>query len=87
MKTPQQQFIDDVIEKFDESITDKVFLMIQNDRDLFHRWLDLLENNKRNVLNGTIAKAIKKKYGVNNKTTRNDNPETFLIKSFQEFEH
>lgn len=86
MKTPQQDFTDNVIKRFEETITDKVFLMIQTDRELFHKWLDLLEGTPRNVVNGSIAKALKERFHLINKATRKNKPESFLIKSFQEFE-
>lgn len=85
MNETLQEFIDDVITKTEESITDKVFLMIQNDRDLFHRWLDQIQDRKRNYVNGEIAKQIKERFELKNKSRKNK-PESFLIKSFQEFE-
>ena len=80
-----KHFIDDVLDQFDDSITDKIFLMIQNDKKLFHRLLDLIQDRKRHYINGEIAKAIKKRYCLDNKKSGRGKPKSFLIKSFQEF--
>jgi|ERR1035437_3482831 hypothetical protein len=96
MAISQKDFIEKVIRQYEESMsniesmTDQVFLMIQNDRELFHEWLDLLEKNKRNIINSLIAKAVKKKFYLNNKknakkNVKNKKPKSMLIKSFQEF--
>jgi len=79
-----EKFIDDVLNQFEESITDKVFLMIQNDRVLFHRWLDLIQDKKRNYVNGEIAKAIKKSFGIKKKKKK-IKPKSFLINFFKNF--
>jgi hypothetical protein len=88
-----ENFIEDVINEFKENITDKVFLMIQNDKKLFHRWLRLIETTKggRLSVNTSIAKQVKTEFGLDDKTIkdkkkRNTEPKSVLIKSFQEFE-
>lgn len=80
----QQAFIEAIMIEFEKRITDKVFLMIENDRELFHRWLDLLAETPRDVINSSIAQAIGKRFDLES-TNINDNPKSFLIKSFHEF--
>lgn len=75
-----------VVEKFCATITDKVFLMIQNDRELMRDYLDIIsQNNSVANVNGQIAKEIKKRFNLENKDLRNCNPESFLIQSHEEF--
>jgi hypothetical protein len=76
-------FIDTVIARKNESITDEVFLLIQNDRTLMHQYLRLVESNTLDVVNQSIGKKVKEAYGLHN-TTRNREPESTLIQSFQQ---
>lgn len=79
-------FKDKIIKRFSEEITDSVFLMIQHDRELLQEYLDLLEKNKRHVINSQIAKEIKKKFNLENKDLRIKEPKSFLIKSHESFD-
>ena len=80
------EFQNRIIEQFSKTITDKVFLMIQNDRELLSDYLHLLEHNKLNILNSSIAKEVKKRYKLQNRDLKNKNPQSYLIQSFEEFE-
>lgn len=81
-----KEFKEIVVEKFCATITDKVFLMIQNDRELMRDYLDIIsKNNSVANVNGQIAKEIKKRFNLENKDLRNNNPESFLIQSHEEF--
>ncbi len=80
-----KEFENKVINRFTDTITDRVFLLIQNDRELLQDYLDLLSNHKRNFINSDIAKAIKKRFDLDNKKLKNKQPESYLIKSFEEF--
>ena len=81
-----KEFMEIVFKKFNSQITDEIFSFIENDGKLLHQYLLLLENNKLNVLNSNIAKLIKAKYGLTNLDTKNSNPKSKLIQSFQQFE-
>ena len=75
---------DKVLEKFTNNITDRVFLMIQSDRELMEDYLNLLKGNERNVINSEMAKAIKSKFHLEN-GAECDSPESLLIKSYTKF--
>ena len=76
-----------VIDLFSEKLTDKVFLMIQNDRELMREYLQIIANNKSlGYVNSTIAKEVKKRYDLQNLTQKNKEPESFLIKGHEMFE-
>ena len=79
-------FKERIIQRFSSEITDQVFLMIQNDRELFQEYMKLLGTNKQNVINSSIAKEIKKKYNLENRDFKITNPKSFLIKSHESFE-
>lgn len=79
-------FKEKVIEQFSSTITDNVFLMIQNDKELMKEYLLLLEKHKLNILNSSLAKEIKKRYNLENKDLKNKNPKSNLIQTFETFE-
>jgi hypothetical protein len=75
-----------VVDMFCEKITDKVFLMIQNDRQLMHEYLQIIANNNSVAnVNSQIAKEIKDRFNLSNLNLKNDSPESFLIQSHEEF--
>jgi hypothetical protein len=78
------QFTKKAIDKFTIDITDKIFLLIQNDQELMQDYLNLLSDNKRNVINSSIAKAIKDKFNLDN-IGESQKPESTLIKTFEQF--
>lgn len=78
-------FITTVLNRFSQEITDEVFLMIQNDRELMHMYLTLISKNDQGSVNRSLGKAVKARYGLDNLPTREDNPRSSLIKSHQEF--
>ena len=56
-------FKDKVINIFSEQLTDKVFLMIQNNRELMREYLAVIEKSKSLAyVNSEIAKEVKKRY-------------------------
>jgi hypothetical protein len=84
--TALQNFKNNIIDRFSSEITDNVFLMIQNERELLQDYLKLIENGKLNIVNSSIAKEIKKRYKLDNKDLQIKNPRSFLIKTHQSFE-
>ncbi|WP_461632413.1 hypothetical protein [Labilibaculum euxinus] len=76
-----------LVDRFSEKLTDKVFLMIQNDRDLMREYLAVIENSKSLAyVNSEIAKEVKKRYDLQNLNQRNENPESLLIQGHEMFE-
>jgi|AntAceMinimDraft_16_1070373.scaffolds.fasta_scaffold692454_2 hypothetical protein len=76
-----------VIDSFCENLTDRVFLMIQNDRDLMHDYLKIIANsNSVASVNSELAKEIKKRFKLDNINQRNKNPESSLIQGHEMFE-
>jgi|GEM_PF-453686 len=80
-----KQFMDTVLNKFTEDITDKIFLMIQNDHDLMAEYLDLLDKHKDNIdlktLNSNIGKYIKESFSLDN-LSESTEPKSTLIRTF-----
>lgn len=76
-----------VIKVFSEQLTDKVFLMIQNDRDLMREYLAVIEKSKSLAnVNSEIAKEVKKRFKLKNLNQKNKSPESFLIQGHEMFE-
>ena len=80
------KFAQRVIAAMNKRITDEVFLLIQNDRDLMQDYLEFAEDGKRETLNRRIGKAVKAAYGLTNADFRIESPKSTLIKSHQAFE-
>ncbi len=81
-------FADEVLNKFAKRITGEVFLMIQNDRELMHKYLRLLEHNKLDTVNQWIGRRVKERFGLENEDgedAREEGPLSTLIQSHQKF--
>lgn len=90
MNKELRKFIDKALKQFKERMTDNLFVMIQNDRELFLEWNKLTKDIEMNFINGEIAKETKKKFrltdkNIKKKKIRNEKPKSVLIESFQEF--
>jgi hypothetical protein len=82
-----KEFHDKVLDRFTNNITDRVFLMIQNDPELkvdYQKLIEGLEREDVRSMNIQIAKAIKKKYTLES-NGENKNPESNLIESYTRF--
>ncbi|MDR0437008.1 MAG: hypothetical protein LBH22_01760 [Bacteroidales bacterium] len=67
------------------TITDTVFLMIQNDRELMFEYLQtIVHHGNLGHANSEIAKEIKRYFGLSN-AGLNKYPNSFLIQSFENF--
>ena len=76
-----------VINEFSKEITDRVFLMIQNDKELMKEYLLLIEKgNSLTYINSEIAKEIKRKFSLKNLNEKNSNPKSTLIQGHEIFE-
>lgn len=74
------------ISKMNKKITNEIFLIIQNDRELMHEYLRALETNGLDTVNQTIGKEVKNAYQLTNINDREDDPKCTLIQSHQKFE-
>jgi hypothetical protein len=78
-------FVDEVISCKNKTITDEVFLLIQNNKDLMQKYLRLVHEKGLDVVNRHIGKAVWRKYNLTPDDGRNMQPESTLISSYQEF--
>ena len=80
------KFKQDVISQFTEELTDKVFLMIQNDKGLMKRYLDqVAAGTSLGYVNSVIAKEVKSRFNLENIKVRNKDPKSTLIQSHEIF--
>lgn len=81
-----KQIANQAIAKLNKRITNEVFLIIQNDRELMSEYLGAVEADGLDVVNRSIGKEVKSAYQLNNIDDREDNPSCTLIQSHQKFE-
>lgn len=79
-----KDFTDKVLERYTKQITDEIFCFIQNDRELLHEYMLLLNSHSLDTLNINIAKRIKDKYDFKSGKI-NKEPKSNLIQSYTEF--
>lgn len=79
-----KHFSDRLLSKFSQELTDKVFLLIQEDKDLMTEYLDLIHQYGRKTVNPFIGKEVKTRFGLENQESRGESPQSNLIASFQE---
>lgn len=72
--------------KMNKKITDEIFLIIQNDRELMHKYLRAVEEYGLDTLNKQIGKAVKARYHLENIDDREYEPKSTLILSHQKFD-
>ena len=82
--TPKE-IADEAISRMNKRITNEIFMIIQNDRDLMKNYLRAVDSNTLDTVNQTIGKAVKKAYDLTN-ADREDEPACTLIQSHQKFE-
>lgn len=78
-------FTTEVLDRFSREITDLVFLMVQNDPTLMDKYLTLVGEKGKDVVNRSLGRAIKTRFALDNLPTREEAPHSTLIKSHQEF--
>ncbi len=74
------------IDILNKKITNEIFLIIQNDKQLMNEYLRAIEAVGLDTLNQSIGKEIKKAYKLTNINEREDSPSCTLIQSHQKFE-
>lgn len=67
-------------------ITNEIFMIIQNNRELMPDYLRAVEANGLDTVNQTIGKEVKAAYQLTNINDREDNPSCTLIQSHQKFD-
>jgi hypothetical protein len=81
-----KDLVDEVIALKNKTITDEVFLLIQNNRGLMQKYLQLVHEKGIKTVNQHIGKMVVTKYGLNPDTGRNNEPKSTLISSYRELE-
>lgn len=76
----------EAIKRMNKKLTNEIFLIIQNDRELMKEYLRAIETSSLDTLNQAIGKEVKNAYGLVNINDREDNPSCTLIQSHQKFE-
>ncbi|WNO59472.1 hypothetical protein [Rheinheimera sp. MMS21-TC3] len=73
------------IEVLNSKITNEIFTIIQNDRELMQAYLRAVETVGLNQVNQSIGKAVKAAYDLTNSDRENE-PSCTLIQSHQKFQ-
>ena len=76
----------EAISRLNKRITNEVFLVIQNDRELMQAYLRAVEDDHLDSINRQIGRRVKERYSLENADDREDNPSCTLIQSHQKFE-
>ena len=74
------------IKILNKRITNELFLIIQNDKDLMHEYLLAVQEYKLDNVNRAIGKEVKKAYNLKNLNDREENPTCTLIQTHTKFE-
>ena len=78
-----QDFIDKVLDRFAADISDRVFMMIQGDKELMREYLRFVRNGTDyNTLNCELGKRINERFNLRN-TGRCKEPQSALIESYE----
>ena len=77
------EFMEKVLNKFAGDITDRVFVMIQNDPKLMPEYLKLLGDNTLLELNAKIGKEVKERFNLKNDGRCRKLKSTLIIDSYE----
>jgi hypothetical protein len=80
-----KNLVDEVIAYKNKTITDEVFLLIQNNNGFMQKYLRLVQEKGLDTVNRQIGKMVMQKYGLTPDDGRNNEPKSTLISSHQEF--
>ncbi len=86
VKMTPGEIAEEAVRRLNKRITNEIFLIIQNDRDLMHAYLRAVETSGLDTVNQTIGKKVKSSYNLINMNDRENNPSCTLIQSHQIFE-
>jgi hypothetical protein len=81
-----QEIAKKAIACMNKRITNEIFLIIQNDRELMLEYLRAVEKDGLDKVNQNIGKEVKKAYSLVNINERENNPSCTLIQSHTKFE-
>ena len=81
-----REIAQEAIGKMNKQITNEIFMIIQNNRELMYEYLRAVEANGLDSVNQTIGKEVKTAYQLTNIDDREDNPSCTLVQSHQKFE-
>ena len=82
-----KDLVDEVIALKNKTITDEVFVLIQNNRNFMQKYLELVHEKGIKTVNQHIGKMVMNKYGLTPDLGRNYEPQSTLISiSHQEFQ-
>jgi Tfp pilus assembly PilM family ATPase len=86
--TELSKFCQDVLNEFDENITDAVFCYVQSNKTLMCRYLALVRqyDKGKQIVNSQLAQAITRAYGLKSSKQKNEMPNSVLIESFSDLE-
>lgn len=76
-------FNDLVLLRFTQELTDRVFLMIQEDRELMQLYLDAVGEYGKQTVNSHLAKAIGERFGASGQDQWPAEPKALLIRGFK----
>jgi hypothetical protein len=78
------EFNEVIIMRFSQELTDRVFLMIQEDRDLMQLYLDAVGEHGKPAVNSHLAKAARERFGATGEDQCQAEPKSVLIMSYKE---
>lgn len=81
-----KEIAETAISILNKKITNEVFLIIQNNKELMSDYLRAVEAEGLDKVNQTIGKQVKDSYHLVNVNDRENNPSCTLIQSHQKFE-
>lgn len=74
---------EDALKIIIEGITDHVFVVIQDNRELMQQYIDQVEANGKDTVNRTIGKYVKNRLNLTNLDERENAPQSTLIASYE----
>jgi hypothetical protein len=74
-----KEYVEKVIAEKNKTITDEVFLLIQNDRGFMQEYLRLVQEHNVQTVNQNIGKMVMTRYGLTSGAGRNNKPKSTLI--------
>lgn len=77
------EFNEVVLLRFSQELTDRVFLMIQEDRDLMQLYLDAVGEHGKQAVNSHLAKAVGERFGATGQDQWLAEPRALLIQGFK----
>lgn len=80
-----KELVDKVVAHKNKTITDEVFLLIQDDRDFMQEYLELIREHGIGTVNPCIGRMVKQKYGLTADDQQNLDPKSTLISKHQKY--